>query len=172
MLTGVWALMVAAGQTRAQEAGKTRERIGIYDSRAIAVAFAGSATHEQELRQLKAEHKKAREAGDLEKASKLEAEGRARQAKAHLQGFSTAPVDDILAHITHRLPEIRKAAGVSEFVSKWDEAGLKRHSGAETVDVTMVLVDAFQPDKKQRNHAVEIQKHKPIPLEKAARIRD
>jgi hypothetical protein len=151
---------------------KGQERIGIYDSRAIAVAFAGSPAHEKQLRQLMAAHKKAKEAGDLETVAKLEAEGKAQQVKAHQQAFSVAPVDDLLLHITNALPEILRTAGVIAIKSKWDEAGLKKHPGAETVDLTMRLVDAFQPNERQRKSALEIQTHKPIPLEQAERIKD
>ena len=167
------AMMGSSQPGAAQETGsKTQERIGIYDSRAVAVAFAGSPTHEKQLRALIEEHRNAKEAGDLEKAARLEAEGKAQQVKAHQQAFSTAPVDDILAHITNALPEIQKAAGVTALVSKWDEAGLKKHAGAERVDVTMRLVDALHPKERQRKSAVEIQKRKPISLRQAERIKD
>ena len=156
----------------AQEKGSTaKERIGIYDSRAIAVAFAGSPAHQKELNELRAKHKQAKEVGDVATAAKLEAEGQARQAKAHKQGFSTAPVDDILAHLTNAVAEIQRSAGVSAIMSKWDEAELKKHPGAETVDVTMKLVDALQPTERQRQSAIEIQKHKPIPLAQVIRLR-
>jgi len=157
----------------AQEKSSTaKERIGIYDSRAVAIAWAGSPAHEKKLGQLMAEYKKAKDAGDLETVAKLEAEGKAGQARLHKQGFSTAPVDDILAHISTALPEIQKSTGVRAIVSKWDEAGLKQHPGAETVDVTMRLVDALQPNERQRKTAVDIQKSKPISLEQAKKISD
>ncbi len=148
------------------------ERIGVYDSRAIAVAYAGSPVFQKEMQSVMTEHKKAKQAGDQEKAAKIDAEMRARQKKAHLQGFSTAPVDDLLATIKNALPEIQKTAGVSALVSRWDEAGLKKYSGAEQVDVTMKLVDAFQPNERQRKYALEIQKQKPISLEEARKIQD
>jgi hypothetical protein len=47
------------------------------------------------------------------------------------------------------------------------------HQGAlQTEDVTTKLVDAFQPSERQRKAAIDIQKHKPIPLEEAGRIED
>ena len=151
---------------------KNREQIGVYDSRAIAVAFAGSAVHEKQLQQLLSEHKKAKESGDYEKVAKLEAEGKARQQKAHQQAFSTASVDDLLIHIKPALPEIQKAAGVTKIISKWNEAELRKHSQARKVDVTMKLVDAFQPSERQRRSAIDIQKHKPISIRQAERIKD
>jgi hypothetical protein len=175
-LTTISALIVAIGlpsTSPAQDvAARGQVRIGIYDSRSIAVAFSGSRVHEKQLQQLMTEQKKAKEAGEVDKVAQLEAEGKARQTKAHKQAFSTAPVDDLLLYITDALPEIRKGAGVTMIISKWDKAGLQQHAGAETVDVTMQLVDAFQPTPRQRKSAIEIQKHKPIPLAEAEKIKD
>lgn len=118
------------------------------------------------------EHQKAKAAGDSTKAAKLEAEGRALQAKAHQQGFGTAPVDDLLLNITNALPQIKKDAGVTVIISKWDEAALKQHPGAEKVDVTMKLVDAFQPNERQRKFAIDIQKRKPLTNAEVAGIKE
>ena len=173
---GISALILIGGLTQSSLAqgqdSKDKERIGIYDSRAIAVAFAGSPIQEKELRKLMEERKKAREAGDLETVAKLEAEGKARQVKLEKQGFGTAPVDDILARITDALAEIQKTDGLSAIISKWDETELKKHPGAGTVDVTMKLVDALQPNERARKNAVEIQTHKPISPEEADKIKD
>lgn len=141
------------------------ERIGVYDSRAIAVAFAGSPAHQKQLQLLKAEHKKAKEMGDQAKVAQLEAEGKAMQDKAHKQAFSTMPVDDILEHITSQVSQVMQSQRLSAIVSKWQAEELKKYSGAEQVDVTMFLVDVLSPTDRQRNYAIEIQKHKPVPLE-------
>jgi hypothetical protein len=170
-LVGVSTSIITIGLTHdsfAQDkAPNTQERIGVYDSRAIAVAYYGSPMHQERLRQLMAEHQKAKGAGDLAKVAQLEAEGKTQQEKAHQQGFSTAPVDELLLQITNALPEIQKAAGVTALISKWDKAGLKKHPGAERVDVTLALVDAFHPSERQRNSAIKIQKTKPLNLEQA-----
>lgn len=138
------------------------ERIGIYDSRAIAVAYAGSAGQVKKMKELSARMKKAKETGDTNEVSRLDAEGRAWQAALERQGFGTAPVDDLLAEIAGELPAIRKAADVSRLISKWDKAELNRHPHAERIDVTSQLVDAFQPNAIQRQRALEIQKTKPV----------
>lgn len=39
------------------------------------------------------------------------------------------------------------------------------------MDVTLKLVDAFLPNERQRKSAIEIQKHKPISLEQAEKIK-
>jgi hypothetical protein len=151
----------------------TPQRIGIYDSRAIAVAFAGSASFNQEwMKPIKAEHDRAKAAGDTNRMKQIEADMRARQTLAHKQAFSTALVDEYLKYIEKEMPAIKQKAGVSDIVSKWDGEALKKHSSAEKVDVTMLLVDAFQPNERQRRSAIEIQKHKPITIEEAEKIKD
>lgn len=142
------------------------ERIGTYDSRAIAVAYAGSPVQQKLMAPLRAAHQAAKQAGDRAEVEKLEARGRALQQSAHRQAFSTAPVDDLLEQIAEALPAIRRDAGVTALVSIWDAAGLARHAGAERVDVTDALVDAFQPTARQRKTVEEIRKQKPLPLDK------
>lgn len=164
-LTFLLALGTMTQPGRAQQAGENvKEHIGIYDSRAVAVAYAGSAFQEGKMKELKARLNKAKEAGDAREVSRLETEGKAWQALLHQQGFGTAPVDDILTNITAELPKIRADAGVTTLVSKWNKAELDRHPKAEQVDVTMRLVDAFQPTAKQRKHAIEIQTKSPAKL--------
>jgi hypothetical protein len=138
------------------------ERIGIYDSRAVAVAYAGSAFQEEKMNDLRNQLRKAKEAGNTREVSRLEADGKGWQAQLHRQGFGTAPVDDILAHISSDLPGIQQSAGVSVLVSKWNQPELDRHPKAERIDVTLQLVDAFHPNEKQRNRALEVQKKSPV----------
>ena len=160
----------------ATEPSGTRPRVGVYDSRAIAIAFVGSevynATDGKALADLKAEYDKAKAEGDEDRMAELEAKGKAQQALLHKQGFSTAPVDGMLAHIKDQMPGIAKDAGVEAIVSKWDKGALAKHEGAELADVTIPLVDAFKPNDRQRNSAIEIQKHPPISLKEAEKIDD
>lgn len=135
--------------------------IGVYDSRAVAVAYAGSTFQVKKMKDLQAELKKAREAGDTNRISQVETAGREWQANLKRQGFGTAPVDDILAEIASDLPKVQEAAGVTRLVSRWNKAELNRYPKATQIDVTMQLVDAFQPNETQRKRAVEIQKIKP-----------
>jgi len=159
--------------TLAQETGSTTNaHIGIYDSRAVAIAFAGSAPFNQWLTALKTEHAKAKAAGDQKRVAELEAEGAARQHLMHMQGFSTAPVTNILNQIQDQLPAIKQKAGVTVLVSKWDQDALAKYKNAAQVDVTMALVDAFNPNERQRKNAIAVLEHKPIPLEQAEQIKD
>lgn len=150
----------------------TKERIGVYDSRAVAVAYCGSALHNKSMSTLRAEFDKAKAAGNQKRVAEFKAEGAAGQKLMHLQGFSTASVDDILDQIKGSLPAIKEKAGVTALVSKWDKPGLAKYKDADVVDVTMALVDAFNPNDRQRKSAIEIQKRDPIPLEEAEKIND
>jgi len=168
------ALIAQAGYTETQGAKEDADnpvtRIGIYDSRAIAVAFVGSEVYKvtagKKLADMMAEYKKAEAEGDKTRVEELKAWGQAQQALLHKQGFSTAPVDDILGHINDQLPRIKGEADVEMLVSKWDTETLARHKSAKQVDVTMLLVEAFKPSEKQKKSATGIQKHDPVPLEK------
>jgi len=170
------AVLVAGTQLHAGDSttppASTKERIGVYDSRSVAVAYAGSAVHNKSMSALIAEHEKAKAAGDHKRVAELEAEAASRQQLMHKQGFSTAPVDNILELIQDSLPAIKKKAGVVALVSKWDKDTLAKHPAAELVDVTVALVDALNTSERQRRSAVEIQKHDPIPLEQAEKIKD
>lgn len=151
-------------------------RVGVYDSRAIAVAFGGSEAYQasvgKQLAALQAEYKEAKAAGNQKRVAELEAQGQAQQVLLHKQGFSTAPVDDILKHIQDKIPEIAKAAGVGPIVSKWDKDALAKYKSAELVDVTMPLVNAFHPTERQLKFAIDIQKQAPISLEEAEKMAD
>lgn len=149
-----------------------RDRIGVYDSRAIAIAFAGSPAQRKLLEPLRAAQQRAKQAGDQAEVARIDAQGRALQEQAHRQAFSTAPVDDLFEFIADALPEIRRAAGVATLISMWNETELARHPDAERVDVTSALVDAFHPLDRQRKVIEEIRKKKPLPLEKVTGKRD
>ncbi len=145
------------------------DRVGVYDSRAIAVAFPGTDIFKREMAVLTAAHEAAKLAGDEKEIAEIEEKGASRQKLMHRQAFSTAPVDDILDRIKDLLPAIRETAGVSMLVSKWDEDVLAQYPSAPRVDVTMALIDALAPREKQRKYAIEIQSRKPIPLDKLER---
>ena len=72
-------------------------RVGTFDSRALAIAYANSALFRDSLVDITKEYEKAKARGNRKVVKRIEGEMQARQGRLHLQGFSTAPVDDILA---------------------------------------------------------------------------
>jgi hypothetical protein len=173
----ILAFLIIVGMTGCNEAtGGTPSaapvRIGLYDSRSIAIAYAGTKYFDQAMSALQEEYKQALANGDQAVIDEIEARAEEQQAQMHLQAFSTAPVDEILAQIKELLPGIMQQANVSMLVSKWDQETLDGYPDAELVDVTLLLVDALEPSEQQRNYAIEIQEQEPIPLEEAENIDD
>lgn len=166
LAVGIAAIAASAAAQPAPRpaAENATERIGTYDSRAIAVAYAGSQFQKAKMNDLVSQQQQAKKAGDEKEVAKLEAEGRAWQAQLHRQGFGTAPVDELLAHIANEVPRIQQDAGVTRLISKWNKSELKRHPSAAQIDVTMTLVDAFHPNELQRMRAIEIQTKPPVKL--------
>jgi hypothetical protein len=150
-----------------EETNAAPVRIGIYDSRAVAFAYFWSEPYQKQLKEQIGAAKAAQQSADTNTFAKLKRALSDKQAEMHRQSFSTAPVDDALATIKQRIPEIEKQAGVSALVSKWDEAALKKYNGAEQVDVIGQLVHEFiQPTEKQLKTIESIQKSQPLSLKK------
>ena len=145
-------------------------RIGIYDSRAIAIAFVGSEVYRttagKKMAEMMQERNKAEAEGNTQRIIELKTWKQTQQALRRRQVFSTASVDDILAHISDQLHGIKKAAKVDLLVSKWDKTTLDRNRQAKRVDVTMQIVAALKPKEKQKKMAIDIQKRDPVPLGK------
>jgi len=156
---------LCAANLQAAETNATPARIGIYDSRAVAFAWFWSGKHQKQLNELMQTAHTAESAGDTNRFEKFAASLREQQDQIHREGFSTAPPTEALAELKERLPEIQQAAGVSEFVSKWDEVSLKQFKSAEQIDVTDSLVREFKPTKKSLKTISELEKSKPLPLD-------
>lgn len=154
------ALLMAATPAPAQE---KKLRVGVFDSRAVALAFGRSADFQKTMGAMRAEYQKAKEAGDNKRVQELEKEGPWTQVRLHQQVFSTATVSGILARVKDKLPAIAAQASVSLIVSKWE---LQFHGpGVEIVDVTMPLVKLFNPDEATAKMAEELGKQQPVPFD-------
>ena len=167
LLLGGLLVLTLAAQEPAVSPQAPRVVVGTFDSRAIAVAYIRSDAHAKRLNKLRAEVEaalaEARAAGDEARVAELEARGPALQRKAHQQGFSTAPVDDILVHVEDQLPAIAKEAGVDVIVSKW-VLTYKRPT-ASFVDVTEALVAEFDPDEATMKVIKQLLATDPVPLD-------
>ena len=161
------AVYTTVGAVRAEQPEEktsgSKVRVGTFDSRAVAVAYARSETFSRYIKGLRAEYEKAKAAGDSTRVSELEAEGPAQQELIHKQGFSTWPVDNILEQIKGKIPEIAKQAEIDVIVSKWDI--VYQGSGVESIDVTDLMVKPFDPDEETLKMLKELQKQDPVPLE-------
>lgn len=146
------------------------ERIGIYDSRAVAYAVFSSGEHQRKINDTMKAANDAKAAGNDERFRELSKSLREHQEQLHLQVFSIAPVDDALAKMTNRVAQVQKEAAVSKLVSKWDEATLKEHQKAEKIDVTDLLLQEFKLTEKQRSVIKDMKTKAPLPLETAKEL--
>ena len=97
-------------------------QVGIYDSRSIAVAFMSSDVYNKTeglvLKEWMEEYKIAKNENDQQKIKDLESKGQSQQEKLHLQGFGTAPVDDILAYIPEEINNLKQQNNIQLLISK------------------------------------------------------
>ena len=173
-VTGLVVLIVGAGcmvsvGSRVSAGGKKKLlRVGVYDSRGIAIAYCHSHFAGERYEKLKARSDAAEAAGDEQTVEAIKEIGRQQQAKQHLQGFGTAPVHEYLEHVKDQIPDVAKAAGVDVIVSKWEFDYLA--SDADVVDVTMELAKLFEPNEKAYKWIEQMKDKDPIPTEELKRL--
>jgi hypothetical protein len=134
--------------------------VGVFDSRAVCVAYTASKSHDSMVREKMAQKKKAEKAGDQQKVKELKEWGKKDQAMRHKQGFGTASVKNLLEHIKRDIPKVAKEAGVDIIISKWDMAYQAKN--AEFVDVTELIIRGFEPSEKTLKIIRVLKKHKPL----------
>jgi hypothetical protein len=145
--------------------GGRSEKVGVYDSRAVAYAHFWSPAAGQERNAAVAAAKAAKAAGDT---AGFEAKSRAlaaHQKKMHEQVFSSAPATEAMAALAPRLPALQRELGVARLVSKWDAKALQHVPAATRVDVTDPLVREFiTPTEKQQKVLDSMKTKEPISL--------
>ena len=157
------ALSALAGAAALAQSKEPTLRIGVYDSRAIAVAYGNSAEFRKSLEEVKADYQKAKEAKDDKRVKEIETQMKAKQRRAHEQGFSTGSVSTIMAKLKDSLPAVAKKAGVDVIVSKWEVN--YQSPEIKVVDVTDDLVALFHVSPKGLEWVKSIQNKKPLPIE-------
>ncbi len=163
----VLTLLLISTQEAKSEADLNAEpptcKVGIYDSRAVAMAYYRSEFFSRHMSGLHESMKKAQEEGNESKINELNEKGKDIQAKAHRQGFGNAPVDEVIEQIKDKLPEIAKKTGVDLIVSKWKID--YQSPGTKYVDVTDQMVQPFSPSPETLKVIQDIQKKDPVPLD-------
>lgn len=160
-LTAVYGL---SGLCKAAEKNqKQLLRVGVYDSRAIAIAYGHSDHWDQTLKVKMEEMEKAKAAGDQQKVQELEQWGSEKQHEAHLKAFGTAPVHELFEPVKDKLPEVAQQADADMIVSKWDLDYLA--PDAQTVDVTNALVQLYNPKERALKIIKELDTWKPLSRE-------
>jgi hypothetical protein len=136
----------------------TKTRIGIYDNRAITLAYVGSRFNPVEEK--RREHAKAKAAGDQAKVKELEEWGPKFQRQLHFQGFGRAPVDDLLEPVKEQLAKLARDKKLAAVTMSCNFTGEQ----VELVDITDDLVKLYDPDEHTLQAVREIRKTKPVNL--------
>src|SRR5262249_48041648 len=139
-------------------------RIGTYDSRAVAVAYARSGEFTARSKDLQRQRTDAEKAGEDARVAELETIGQSMQTRLHLQGFSTAPVDDILQIVADKLPGVAQQNHLA-IITRAAEYHVE---GVTLVDVTNDLVALFNPDTQTLKIVNDLRAQKPLPIEQVA----
>lgn len=137
----------------------TPVKVGVYDSRAVVIAFTHSGKSREHIQSLIAQRDAE---SDPAKKAAIEKKGEALQDRRHRQGFSTASIEDVLEHLQGDLPSIAEQMNVDVLMSKWDVA--YRKDGVEFVDVTDAMVAPFAPDDRVRSMIADLKNHEPLSL--------
>lgn len=156
-------LMMVLSPAASAQTHTNKLRVGVYDSRAIAVAWANSTEFKEAMQSVETDFKQAKESKNENRVKEISDEMKSRQRRAHEQAFSTGSVAPIMARIKDRLPEIARQADVMLLVSKWE---LPYQSAEITpVDVTDKLIALFHVSERGLKWSREIQQKPPLALE-------
>jgi hypothetical protein len=156
-------LTMCVGPAAAERASKSRMKVGVYDSRGVAIACARSPESGESVARLRADYDRARAEGDSALLKKLGQQGPWMQVRLHQRGFSTAGVGDLLAKVADALPGVARDAGVVLIVSKWEMP--YQDASVEVVDVTLPIARLFKPDEQTLKILGELKDQKPIPFD-------
>ncbi len=135
-----------------------RVRVGTYDSRAIAVAYAASSF--SPVGEKMKEYDAAKQAGDKGKMAELESWGKSYQRMLHFQGFGRVPVGDLLEPVKDGVAQVAADHQLAIIAMQCDYVG----ADAEVVDVTDDLVELFSPAARTREMARKVQEADPVSL--------
>lgn len=157
VLALIWGCAESSRTLPAERPAGQPGRVGVYDSRAIAVAWAASA-YNTRPRELLAAHREAKAAGDQVRVRQLEAEGSTLQDRLHRQGFGTEPVEDLLEPIQGRIRVLLPSMGIDRIVSKWNADAPR--DGA--IDVTDRLVAEYNPSARTLKTIQQLRATRPM----------
>lgn len=146
-----------------ENAAKPGLRVGVFDSRAVAVAYGRSSAVAEQFKKLRADFEQARAANDSARMKELEQQGQWRQVRLHQQAFSTVGVNAMLSTVAGELGGVAQRANVSMLVSKWETPFVAE--GVEIVDVTGPLVMLFHPDEQTLKVIEQMKSTAPVPYD-------
>jgi hypothetical protein len=161
-------VMLTGGAEQAGSAEKPtvagKVRIGTYDNRSIAVAFAHS--KHNPVKEKMAEYEKAKTGGDKAKMKELETWGEEHQKLLHFQGFGHVPVSDLLEPVKDQVRDLVQKKGLAAVTMSCDFVG----ADVEVVDVTEDLVKLYEPTERTLKMARGVRNAKQLGLVELSKL--
>jgi hypothetical protein len=134
-------------------------RVGTFDNRAVAVAYAHSDFMKQDQTAVMNRHAQARKAGDQKLLARIERGQERRQWLMHRQGFGVESVRDLLRHVEPGLARVAHDQGLS--LIAWEPMCID-FDQVQLVDVTDQIVELFEPDDPTRAMIARLRESTPI----------
>lgn len=150
-------------ESSGQKDKSAKIRVGIYENRAIACAYAPSVFNP--VAKKMEEYKKAKAEGNEKRCVELKAWGKKHQQNLHWQGFCAVPVDDLLVYVKDGLAKLAEKENLDLIVWRYDY----KSKNVEIIDVTDQIVALYNPTAKTLRTVKEIQKHAPVSLDVIAK---
>lgn len=151
-----------APSTAPAPATVAKTRIGVFDSRGVALAYGRSKRADcmlAKVEEIRKAHDQAKEAGNEKRVRELEAQAVAIQDEIHKQVFSGAPIPEVLALIKKDMPAIAKEANVALIAGDV----LYHGDDVELVDVTLQMCAPFEPDAATLKMIKDVMSKPPVP---------
>ena len=141
---------------------QTKLRIGVFDSRAVAIAFYQSkfSNVQQTFGTLHTKMEEAKEKDDKEAIVKIEREATLRQAMMHQQGFGDGSVNNITETIKDKLAQLAKSENLSAIVSKWEL--VFSSADIELVDITVKVANFFELNEEMKKMTENVMQSEPV----------
>jgi Skp family chaperone for outer membrane proteins len=159
-ILAVLALGLALAALALRPATDVPMRIGVYDSRAVAVACANSPSFRTVHAKLMERMKTAKEKGDAKEIAAIEREGMLRQVMMHEQGFGKGSVAAMAALVKDSIAALAVSENLSLVVSKWEVVYSAKD--IEHVDVTEKIAGFFGPNEKVKGWLKDLSRQEPI----------
>lgn len=162
LLTGIAGILITMQSCQETTSTDDLVRVGIYDSRIVALAYYRSDQFMDYIAQLRQELKEAKEAGDDEKVALIDKTGPGSQELAHKQGFSTMPIPSILEKIKDSIPIIAKRFELDVIMNQWEI--IYQKDKVEFIDISMEMISFFNPSEETMEMLDQMYEVEPVPL--------
>lgn len=159
-MLAVLALGLALAALALRPATGVPTRIGVFDSRAVAIACANSPSFHAVHAKLAERMKAAKEKGDTKEIAAIEREGMLRQVMMHEQGFGKGSVTGMTGLIKDSIAALAVSEKLSLVVSKWEV--MYSAKDIELVDVTEKVAGFFGPNERVKGWLKDLSKQEPI----------